>query len=193
MYQFLIVLCDTDPLVWRRIQVPLTYTFWDLHVAIQDAMGWQDYHLHEFQARRPRGRQMEIFGIPLGDSLEPGREVKPSRTKKIADYFDYGSLPCLYTYDLGDNWVHAVVVEGATVMRGPEGVVRCLGGARRCPPEDVGGKGGYQRFLEIIADPNDPEHEDYLGWVGGHYDPNDFDPAQVTFDDPQKRWDQAFR
>ena len=46
--QFLIVLPNTAPLVWRRVQVPESYSFWDLHVAIQDAMGWKDYHLHEF-------------------------------------------------------------------------------------------------------------------------------------------------
>ena len=49
VHQFLIVLSGTDPLVWRRIQVPEGYSFWDLHVAIQDAMGWLDYHLHEFR------------------------------------------------------------------------------------------------------------------------------------------------
>jgi len=53
--QFLIVLPRTDPLVWRRIQVPDTYSFWDLHVAIQDAMGWKDYHLHEFIVIEPKG------------------------------------------------------------------------------------------------------------------------------------------
>ena len=36
----------TDPEVWRRIAVPGAYTFWDLHVAVQDAMGWNDSHLH---------------------------------------------------------------------------------------------------------------------------------------------------
>ncbi len=38
--QFLIVLIGIDPLVWRRIHVPEAYSFWDLHVTIQDAMGW---------------------------------------------------------------------------------------------------------------------------------------------------------
>jgi hypothetical protein len=49
VHQFLVVLSGTDPLVWRHIQVPEKYSFWDLHVAIQDAMGWLDYHLHEFR------------------------------------------------------------------------------------------------------------------------------------------------
>jgi hypothetical protein len=41
VHQFLVVLSRTDPLVWRRIQVPEKYSFCDLHVAIQDATcGW---------------------------------------------------------------------------------------------------------------------------------------------------------
>ena len=42
VHQFLVALSQTDPLVWRRIQVPEHSSFWDLHVAIQDAMGWLD-------------------------------------------------------------------------------------------------------------------------------------------------------
>ena len=47
VYQFKITLKSAKPPIWRRIQVPETYTFWDLHVAIQDAMGWRDYHLRQ--------------------------------------------------------------------------------------------------------------------------------------------------
>ena len=45
VYQFKVYLTEIEPLIWRRIQVPAKYNFWDLHVAIQDAMGWVDYHL----------------------------------------------------------------------------------------------------------------------------------------------------
>ncbi len=37
VYQFKIVLQGLRPEIWRRIQVPKSYSFWDLHVAIQDA------------------------------------------------------------------------------------------------------------------------------------------------------------
>ena len=40
------------------------YSFWDLHVAIQDAMGWQDYHLHEFRVVHPQREQLDRIGIP---------------------------------------------------------------------------------------------------------------------------------
>jgi hypothetical protein len=39
VYQFKVTLCEIEPPIWRRIQVPGKYNFWDLHVAIQDAMG----------------------------------------------------------------------------------------------------------------------------------------------------------
>ena len=39
VYQFKISLYEIEPRIWRRIQVPAKYSFWDLHVAIQDVMG----------------------------------------------------------------------------------------------------------------------------------------------------------
>jgi len=37
---------------------------------------------------------------------------------------------------------------------------------RNCPPEDVGGSGGYENYLVALADPEDEEHEDLLAWRG---------------------------
>ncbi len=45
VYQFKVVLLEVAPPIWRTIQVPETYSFWDLHVAIQDSMGWLDYRV----------------------------------------------------------------------------------------------------------------------------------------------------
>ncbi len=47
--RFKITLRHITPRIWRRIEVPASYSFWDLHVAIQDAMGRLDYHLHVFR------------------------------------------------------------------------------------------------------------------------------------------------
>ena len=49
IYQFKICLEETRLPAWRRIQVPSRYTFRDLHVAIQGAMGWFDRHLRRGQ------------------------------------------------------------------------------------------------------------------------------------------------
>lgn len=62
--QFKITLNDSEPKIWRRIQVPDTYTFWDLHCAIQNAMGWTNSHLHAFyitnKSRRERPRVIQL-------------------------------------------------------------------------------------------------------------------------------------
>lgn len=195
VYQFLIVLSGTDPLVWRRIQVPEGYSFWDLHVAIQDSMGWEDYHLHEFQLARPaelRGKRIEFVGIPDDDPYD-GKQWRPSWKVWIGDYFDFNSQPALYTYDFGDDWRHVVLFESVESVASRDSYPRCIGGARRCPPEDCGGIGGYYRFLEAIADPTHEQHDELVAWIGGSYDPDDFDPARVVFDDPHERWLKAFR
>jgi len=69
---------------------------------------------------------------------------------------------------------------------------RCIEGKRACPPEDCGGIGGYAEFLEAIGDPANERHEDMLDWVGGSFDSEDFNPSEVKFDDPAKRFKIAF-
>jgi len=101
--QFLIVLPNTDPLVWRRVQVPESYSFWDLHVAIQDAMGWKDYHLHEFTVVDSKTGRVSRIGIP-DDEMPDERPCLGSWKVPIARYLSYGSDPVRYRYDFGDDW-----------------------------------------------------------------------------------------
>lgn len=108
VYQFKVTLKHVRPPVWRRIQVPEIYTFWDLHVAIQDAMGWGDMHLHGFAvpARYPWDRRH--LGIPSEEDLirvEPGWEVG------ILEVFGLDRQPVHYVYDFGDGWEHTVRLE----------------------------------------------------------------------------------
>lgn len=47
-----ITLADTEPPIWRRVEVPAEMTLKDLHAVIQAAMGWEDDHLHQFHLGR---------------------------------------------------------------------------------------------------------------------------------------------
>ena len=76
IYQFKITLLDTKPSVWRRIQVPESYTFYDLHIAIQDAMGWKDSHLHCFEKRDPKARWGYLEKVDCPYAAEEIREEK---------------------------------------------------------------------------------------------------------------------
>lgn len=188
--QLLVVLPNTDPLVWRRLLVPESYSFWDLHVAIQDAMGWLDYHLHEFQAIEAESDRVARIGIPQ-DEMQEERPCLPGWEVPIDRFLFPGKAPVHYWYDFGDDWKHTVVAEDITEADS-DPYPRCLGGAGACPPEDVGGTHGYKRFLEAIRDPEHPEHAKFVEWIGGGFDPHDFDPDAVTFDDPGARWTLAF-
>jgi hypothetical protein len=48
---------------------------------------------------------------------------------------------------------------------------------RRCPPEDCGGIRSYPDFVEAIQNPDHERHEELLEWIGGVFDPEEFDPA----------------
>lgn len=192
--QFLIVLSKTDPLIWRRIQVPETYSFWDLHVAIQDAMGWQDCHLHEFQIQRPGRDAVDRLGIPDPECPDE-RSCKADWEVPLAAYFSWETLseapPVKYLYDFGDEWQHVVTFEDVLAGRSVRSP-RCVAGAQACPPEDCGGVHGFEEFLAAIVNPKHPEHANLVEWSGGAYDPEAFDAKRVVFANPQKRWKNAF-
>ena len=59
-------------------------------------------------------------------------------------------------------------------------VSACLAGSRACPPEDVGGIGRYDDFLQAIANPGHPEHDDFTEWIGGVFDPEAFDLTAIN-------------
>jgi len=39
---------DSDPLVWRRIVVPVSHNLHQLHMALQGALGWENSYLFQF-------------------------------------------------------------------------------------------------------------------------------------------------
>ena len=192
IYQFKITLKEINPPIWRRILVPENYNFWDLHVAIQDAMGWLDCHLHAFRIRRKHSRTFTEIGIPNEDRFEDEPEILPGWEVPISEYFyDVGDA-CNYEYDFGDGWAHEVLLEGFLIMEKDQKYPKCIDGKRACPPEDCGGVPGYYNLLEILSDTSNEEYEEMVSWLGEKYEPEKFNTEEVKFDNPKKRWKRAF-
>lgn len=191
VFEFEVCLKSIRPRIWRRLEVPDGYSFWALHVAIQDAMGWKDYHLHAFTVGGSWGREAVVIGIPDPDGMDV-TPVLPGWDVPIARIFGRPGDAVRYEYDFGDSWEHEIKL----VSMGPrvEGIryPRCVAGARACPPEDCGGVPGYQRLLKVIRNPRHKEHEETLDWVGDQFDPERFEPTRVRFSDPARRWRKAF-
>ena len=172
IYEIKVMLRDSRPPIWRRIQVSSDITLAKLHRILQCVMGWEDAHLHQFVI------QGEYYGIP--DQEEEPRRTKDERKYKLSDVVP-GERPQLaYNYDFGDYWQHVLVVEKTLPPEEGARYPVCLAGARVCPPEDVGGIPGYENFLEAMRDPAHPEHREFSEWIGGTFDPEAFDVDEVN-------------
>lgn len=131
------------------------------------------------------------MGIPDEDGDYDVFNTLSSWDYKVRDYLVINDR-ILYQYDFGDGWQHHIEYEGLHEKQPTVQYPNCLAGERACPPEDVGGVPGYERFLNAIKTPRHPEHQSLLEWVGGKFDPEKFSPQEVRFDNPNKRWKQAF-
>jgi hypothetical protein len=176
IYQFKITLKDIKPIIWRRIQVR-DCTLDKLHERIQTAMGWTNSHLHHFLINDRR------YGDPwlLDENFEE-MNYKNSREATLSKTLPKSGkrYPFKYEYDFGDSWWHEVLFEGCLRVAPGQRYPLCVEGERACPPEDVGGTSGYEEFLEVLADPDDEQHEHFVRWSGGSFDPENFDAEKAT-------------
>lgn len=170
IYQIKVTLKWSKPPIWRRLQVRGDTKLDKLHQILQIAMGWWGEHLHAFEAGGV------AYGEPDPDFPSDLRQERNVRFDKIAQEGD----TFRYEYDFGDSWVHEIMVE--KVLDPEPGVryPRCLAGKRACPPEDCGGVPGYERLLDIVANPKDEEHAEIVAWLGEEFDPEAFDLDAVN-------------
>lgn len=192
LYQFKVTLENISPAIWRQILVPESYSFWDLHTAIQDAMGWLDCHLHNFETTNPVTGAKELIGIPPDETFEDGINELPGWNLYIKDYFSKNNPSMVYTYDYGDGWEHQIEFEGILFKKPDVKYPICIAGERSCPPENCGGPYGYDSLLKILKNRKHPEYKSMKEWIGKDFKSEEFDPKKVLFDNPNDRWNYAF-
>lgn len=172
VFQLRIYLRDIEPTIWRRVLVPGNMTLAKLHLVIQGAFGWLDYHLHEFEVYGKR------YGMVMNewdddDEVIDDSDVRLHQFLKVHDHLSY-------LYDFGDYWMHDIEVEAAEDVTASLRKAVCLDGARARPPEDCGSLSGFANFLAIMADPTHEEHDDYVTWFDGEFDPEHFSLAETN-------------
>ena len=160
--QLHIALKEVEGPVWRRLLVPSDIKLAELHLALNEVMGWTNSHLHQFLFGA------RTFGDPDFDEdgqFEDERSICLDELVGVNERFTY-------EYDFGDDWLHEVVVEKKLPFDERYVYPVCIGGARACPPEDCGGPPGYEHLLEALLNGDDDE---LVQWVGGFFDPDGFD------------------
>jgi hypothetical protein len=169
IYQLKMTLDSIRPPIWRRVQVRSNISLGELHDIIQSAMGWQGGHMHQF-----------VVGNTYYSEPDPEFDAEDENKAKLSKVAPSEKSKFKYEYDFGDGWDHTILVEKILPAEADIHYPRCLTGKRACPPEDCGGPYMYPEFLDAIANPANEQHADMLEWVGGKFDPEYFDLAEVN-------------
>lgn len=142
----------TRPKVWRRVEVPLSYTLWDMNDVIQAIFEWDGDHLWGFHLGR--GDRLK-----LGITDNMGWGPEEADDVRVGTLVDWGVKKFSYTYDYGDSWDHILtilrVVDAGPRIKYP----RVVAGANFAPIEDIGGVWGYYDLVEAAQDPNHPSRK----------------------------------
>ena len=163
-----------EPLVMRRIEVPVDIRLDRLHLALQAAMGWETYHLWEFHVRSVRfGPPGQDFGLGEGP-------LNAEKATLQAVIEAAGAKTLKYLYDFGDGWEHTIKVERISEVASDAAYPVLIEAKGACPPEDVGGPPGYKEYLEAMADPDHERHDELVQWRGPDFDPDDPHTARIN-------------
>ena len=168
IYELKIELNDTNPKIWRKVQVNSDITLNELHHIIQISMSWTNSHLYSFR--------IDEIEYSLKDYDYDFQKFGNARAYRIKDF---KNEPIEYVYDFGDYWEHSVrfikEVKDERLLH-----PKCIGGEGTCPPEDIGGIHGFEEFKEIMKDKDHPERESYIEWYGSDFDPDKIDFGEIN-------------
>lgn len=183
-----IELDDIAPPVRRVVEVPLDISLSRLHLVIQAAMGWENYHLYSFSV----GRRVTVVPEKSDWGMDEGETLLAARTSlwDLLDRVATKRKSFHYTYDFGDDWQHTVTLLNENEAEPGAAYPRIVAAKGACPPEDCGGSPGYEHYLTAIANPDHPDHAEMVAWRGPGFDPAAVDLKAVAsrLNALAKRW-----
>lgn len=169
-----ITLKGSKPKIWRRVLVPATMSFHELHYVIQFAMSWRHSHLHQFVV----GKHQRHIGIPFEE--DDFDEMEDSRDIAINTILNAPKAKIVYEYDFGDGWEHLVEVKKIHEPEAGKSYPVLIGGKMARPPEDCGGIGGYLDLVEAMKHKGTEAYEEMVEWLGKEFDPTAFDMDEIN-------------
>jgi len=183
-------LVDSDPEIWRLLEVDAALTLEQVHDVLQIAMGWRNSHLHSFTDTDPYERLRAVDGRireprrwTSAFVLEEDPDGLPETEWTLGQVLSEESGPLFYEYDFGDGWTHRLAFIEHLEVPASEPPARLVRGERRAPLEDSGGPHGYQELLEALADPQHEDHQEATEWVAATAGPwRPFAPAHLDVD-----------
>lgn len=171
------------PPIWRRLQLSSDLRLDRLHDIVQIAMGWTESHLHHFIAG-PGKRDWDVAPFLTDFAAAEGDEGIHEADVRLDQVIAKPGDRLHYEYDFGDSWWHTLRLEKVEDWQEGDPEAFCVTGRRSCPPEDVGGMGGYEQALQILAGNTEDVDPDWVTtiteWMPGDFDPEAFDVDEVN-------------
>lgn len=171
-----ISLIDSDPEIYRIVEVPSNIRLESFADVINTAMGWEGYHMHLFQ----KGKT--IYTTEESDDeflFDPVKTVN-SYSLSLGEILTRKGSHIKYEYDFGDSWMHRITLESQQAYKKDETQgVFLIDGANACPPEDCGGIYGYQEMLEALKQPHSKAAKEYREWLGKNFNAHKFNAKKV--------------
>lgn len=183
--------------VWREVKVPSNISLELFAYVINDAMGWENEHMHEFEIGGAKYKHTACIKMDQDMGFDYGKtRILDTNKYPISQFFKEKKDRMKYEYDFGDGWLHEIWLKGIREYKpNEEPAFIAYKGSGACPPEDCGGVWGYSNLLEIKAKRRrTADEKERLDWYGisRGFDPEyfDIDEAQDVLDD---LWDIACR
>ena len=130
VFEFKVSLPGTKPLVWRSLLAHEFIELEELHGLIQITMGWNSYHLYQFQ-----------IGDVIYTDAETASELKNAKviSGQVLHEVLGDNKKFSYTYDFGDDWLHEIEIVATHPHDSRMQYRVCIGGSNAAPPDDCGG------------------------------------------------------
>ncbi len=172
-YRLKLAVAFSDPLIWRRIEVPGRMTLKGLHRVIQACMGWDDSATHQFLV----GKIFYQSGFGIRDMKKDG--AYDEQHFELHQLEEGMQFLFTYLYDGGEGWELEITLE-EVIRSGPEDDIPVLlDGARACPPPEVGDIHRYQSLLADAEASSGGGQPDLKLPMTAGFDPDRFDRRAI--------------
>ena len=175
--QLKIILDETEPIIWRRIQVEKVTTFFQLHSIIQTTMGRGCNYPFNFKV------DGYVLGEPTTTGINQSAKAKviiDSREIDMESIFVKPGERFTYSSYLRNRCKHKIILEKFQPKDPKQNYPVCIDGELAAPPEDCPSVEEYYDWLEIVQYRNHLWRRSVLKWLGKNFDPGFFDKEKVN-------------
>lgn len=164
VYRVRVHIDDSDPTIWRRLDLRSNLALDLLHQVLQVAFDWTDSHLHRFSlGGGAYDSHSQLFLCPYDvdnkEWPEDDEDGLPAAETQLDETLSEPGDVLHYLYDYGDNWELTLRLEDVLPAESDCPAAVVVDGERAAPPEDCGHLVDAESLSEVLTDPAlfDPE------------------------------------